>query len=109
VSVSEVGASVTYGEAAALIRELARVFGSHYAAARESWDFVPDEGYASFLLSSLLEGYIHTHRNEKDRGKPISIPRPWGDGKPSEKVSDEELEALLKQLEARSAFRDRDS
>ena len=102
------GASVTYGEAAALIRELARRFGSHYSAAVEKWDFIPDEGYVSFLLSSLLEGYIATHREKKDQGKPISVPRPWGTGKPSERIDEDELDAMIAQFEARSAFRDRD-
>ncbi len=102
------GVSVTYGEAAALIRELARRFGSHYSASIEAWDFVPDEGYLGFLIGALLEGYISTHRDEKDRGKPISIPRPWGSGKPSERVTDEEFDQLLAEFEARSAFRNRD-
>lgn len=104
LSISEVGASVTYGEAAALVRELARRWDSHYTASVEEWNFV--SSYNDVMVASHFEAYLNAHRGEK--AKPITVPRPWKDegGKPT--VTDDELEVLVAKLEARSAFRDRD-
>lgn len=104
LSVSEVGASVTYGEAAALVRELARRWDSHYTASLQEWEFVST--YGEVLAASHLEAYVNVHRDEN--AKPTAITRPWANAASNApKVTEDELAALVAKLERRSAFRDR--
>lgn len=103
LSVSEVGASVTYGEAAALVRELAKRWDSHYTASIEEWSFV--SSYGEVLAASHYEAYVNVHLPEK--AQRITVARPWKDDGAKPQVTDDELAGLVEQLERKSAFRDR--
>jgi hypothetical protein len=105
LSVSEVGASVTYGEAAALVRELARRWDSHYTAAIQGWKYV--SSYEGVMLASQLEAFVNANRDPKKQ--PFLVDRPWEEtaGR-APKLPEGELLDLVAKLEARSAFRDRD-
>lgn len=105
LSISEVGASVTYGEAAALVRELARRWDSHYTAALSEWTFVST--YGDVLAAAHFEAYVNAHRDEKKSPEPFTVSRPWSDASATPAVTEDELAVLVAQLEQKSAFRDR--
>lgn len=98
------GASLSYGEAAALIRELAKEWGSHYQASVNAWEFVMSYGEWASILH--LESYAEVHRDRKKVKKPFVAPKPYRGADAAPKVTEAERADLVAQLERRSAFHD---
>lgn len=96
---------MSYGEAAALIRELGKEWGSHYQASVQGWQFVMT--YAEWAAALHLETYVEVHRDPEKVPQRFVFPKPWNDHDAASMVTDEERAALVEQLTRRSAFRDR--
>lgn len=98
------GSSLSYGEAAALIRELAKEWGSHYQASLNEWAFVMSYGEWASILH--LESYAEVHRDRKKVKQPWDAPKPWRRADAAPTVTDAERADLVEQLERRSVFAD---
>lgn len=102
LSLDDLGDTVRYGEAVALVLGLLETQGTRAHAAARDWAYplTHDE----HMLQLLVELYAAVHRDPKKAPAPQSLGWPW----PAvSDVTAEEREALTKQLIRRSALADR--
>lgn len=103
VPLSEVGRSISYGEAWLLLLELRRESGSHTHMLRHG--FTETASLADFAAIAHAEWYMNVHR--KDKTPQIELPNVWARPDPNADVTPERRAELEAQLERRSAFADR--
>lgn len=100
VPLSEVGQSITHGEAWILILELRRETGSHTHMVR--YGFTETSSLAEFAAIRHAEWYMNVHRTPKS--SLIELPIPWEKPNPNADVTPERRAELEAQLQRRSAF-----
>lgn len=97
---SEIGESVTYGEAILLIRALRRQSGSqmHMVA------YGLTETASLADLATILHAQKDLNRDLPRSRKPVTLPFPWEQPKPNADVTPARRAELEAQLARRSAF-----
>lgn len=102
---SEVGDSVTFGEAIHLVQGLLAEPRSHIVADLRGYTSVATD--AEIAQITLAEWYVNVHRDTEKAREPFRFPRPWPDQDATPIVSAEERAELERKLLERSALRDR--
>lgn len=99
LSLLEVGESIRWGEAIALVDELRQEYGTRFHAAVNGWAFPAT--IADLIATRHAEWYMNVHRDRKVAPQPITLPTPWPD---EEVFSPEEIARYENLLAQRSAF-----
>lgn len=102
VSVNDIGGSVKYGEAIALVDQIMAHDGSHLRSKISG--FNRPASTAEVIAMIHAEAYVNAHLGED--ATPIVLPRPWDPAPSAEDVTPEERADLAAQLKRRSAFRE---
>ena len=105
LSLSAIGAEVSYGEAIALVQGLRCETGSHLAADLNGYDWVASHTDVAMIV--LSEWFLNVHRDREKSPEPLTLPRPWPAADQAPDVTADERAELLRQLTERSALRDR--
>lgn len=83
LTICQIGAGVTYGEAKHLIEQLAADPSTHLCAELNGWIF--PIGVQDLILADLVDITIKVNSGKK---KPDPYPRPWVKAKKSERLAD---------------------
>lgn len=103
LSLTEVGRTLTYGEAILLAGQLMKDQSSHLYASMSGWEHPLSR--LELMMQVVAERVLAVTRDEKKQPKPTTFGWPWE--KPVAKfaeVSDQERRQYTEQLRSRSAF-----
>lgn len=100
LSLSDIGETITYGEAILLVFELRRESGSHTHMRMHG--FTETMSLSQFTDMLLTQSFMNLLRGKN--AQPIKLPIPWDAPDPNADVTPEQRADLEAQLERRSAF-----
>ena len=105
MSIYDIGGSVKYGEAIALVEEIAAHDGSHLSS--ELAGMTRPMSMRDVYAQTHLQAFLNVNRDTKQQPEPVQFPLPWPDRPAQPEVTQEERDRLRAVLERRSAFADR--